>query len=263
MNQNYLIPRIFVTIIAVFCAIINQKYGPFHLDKVTIIAIVIAVIPWLAFMLKSIEIPNVIKLELNELKKKVEKAVDTAEKAEGAAESATNMATYATVDSAYQTNMLDKQQQASKKTVISLASEYNKIRKQQRSGSERTRNMTSVVRRMIEVTKSYSETDLLDKLTSKDRGIRLFGYAFLNENPDCSFLDPLVKSVIDVEDKPFGQYWGLKAISKTVGVCEDNIISTSIIKSLEAFRETFGRGTDRAYELRRILKDMKNDDQND
>lgn len=73
-------------------------------------------------------------------------------------------------------------------------------------------------------------------------------------------LDKLVFSVTQIEDKPFGQYWGLQSIGKVIGSRNGQKISTRIVQQLREFLAKLQPGTDRYYELSRTLKELSKDD---
>jgi hypothetical protein len=137
--------------------------------------------------------------------------------------------------------------------VVSLTSEYNKIRDEQASGDARTAAMTDVVRRMMEASRRIELPSALEFLQSADRGKRLFAYAFLSTKPNPARLSALVDSVTEKEDKPFGQYWGLQAIKRNL---DGATVPMTIVRQLKQFASKLPSGTDREYELRRILADL-------
>ncbi len=76
--------------------------------------------------------------------------------------------------------------------------------------------MTDVVRRMVDVAKSFDTFDIESALRDPDLGRRLFGYAYTFARPNPSQLETLVESVTRLERKPFGQYWGLQALGRVL-----------------------------------------------
>jgi hypothetical protein len=113
--------------------------------------------------------------------------------------------------------------------------------------------MTKVVSRMVEVARRTQSFDLITSLASKNRGARLFAYAFLYERPDGALLLPLVDSVTRVEDKPFGQYWGLQTLKKVLPLAPTDK-QREAKESLRVFSQRIPSGTDRDYELRQLLR---------
>jgi hypothetical protein len=243
--KNNLPLKIIVSALGILAAIVHAWKPELRVDSVTIILLVIAALPWAQPLIKSIELLGV-KLELQELQDKVAEA-------KGAAESATRQVGLALAASSQvpQTAAADERGVANE--INSLAEEYNNIRATQSSGDARTDAMTRVVSRMVEVARRTRSFDLVTALAGKDRGVRLFAYAFLYERPDGAFLLPLVDSVTRIEDKPFGQYWGLQTLKKVLPLAPADK-QRGAKESLRAFSERIPSGTDRDYELRQLLR---------
>jgi hypothetical protein len=117
--------------------------------------------------------------------------------------------------------------------------------------------MTAVVRKMIELAPAIRAFDLVEALKSDRRGRRLGAYAFLYARPDFKFIDDLVAGVTKVEDKPFGQYWGLQAISRVLASRGGVSVSENVRAQLRQFSARLPRGTDRDYEIRKILQELE------
>ena len=116
--------------------------------------------------------------------------------------------------------------------------------------------MTEIVRRMIDLIPQISAFDINEELAQHDRGRRLSAYTFLYLHPNLEKLGALIESVTNVEDKPFGQYWGLQAISKVLSQRGQESVSNADVNKLRKYAEVIRPGTDRGYELRRILSDL-------
>ncbi len=216
-------------------------------DSITVVLLVIAVLPWAQPLIKSIELLGV-KVELQDLK-------DRLADVEGATASANRQAqlALATTGPAAPAQAPAVTNASSDDTLRALAEEYNVIRRDQRSGDARTTAMTAVVRKMIDLVPNLGSFDIATELRSDDRGRRLAAYAVLYARPDATFLSDLVQSVAKREDKPFGQYWGLQAVSRVIATAGNNI-PPAVVEQLRACAENLPRGTDRAYVLRRILE---------
>ncbi len=139
---------------------------------------------------------------------------------------------------------------------------YNEIRETQRSGYERTAAMTEVVQAMRKLASILPSFDWKQSLQSKDRGVRLAAYAYLFERPNCDAASPLVGTLTGgLEDKPFGQYWALKALRPVLDKC-DSAKRQDVEPALRAFASRLGPGTDRQRELTRLLESMYDDSHN-
>jgi hypothetical protein len=101
--------------------------------------------------------------------------------------------------------------------------------------------------------------DITDLLTDKNnRGRRLVAFAYLLARPDPQYLEGLVDSVINIEDKPFGQYWGIQAIGRVIASqSSDATLDLRILTKLRSFLSHLTPGTDRYYELQRILQGFR------
>lgn len=114
--------------------------------------------------------------------------------------------------------------------------------------------MAAVVREMIEVARTLLNIDVAPMLRSSERGVRLAAYVYLYVRPKPAHLVELVHSVTAREDKPFGQYWGLQAIGLNLSGVTSEKLPAAVVMNLTAYASRVQRGTDRDYEVRRILK---------
>jgi hypothetical protein len=245
--------RAIISIAAIALAIIHLSCPSVIPDNATLVLLLIAAIPWLQPLVKSVEMFG-IKVEMQQLK-------DQVADAHGAAESASQQAMFARVSSSTAETESDSLSVANQAAVPEeemqrLAREYDEIRSSQSSGYTRTEAMTKVVSRMIDLAKRFPNFDFRNALTSS-RGLRLAGYAYLyaREVPSkAEDLKELVETVTRREDKPFGQYWGLQSIFHVLQRVKREEVSDEIAASLHRFAAAVPRGTDRAYEVQRIIK---------
>lgn len=94
--------------------------------------------------------------------------------------------------------------------IADLANRYNRLRWTMPSGDARTRRMTGVVDQLQDVLRDVTDFDVVGHLAHRDRGVRLAGYAYLRKHAAPNLMPELVNAAVD-EDKPFGQYCGLRA----------------------------------------------------
>jgi hypothetical protein len=106
---------------------------------------------------------------------------------------------------------------------------------------------------MIAAARKANGFDVTRALAARDPGLRLAAYVYLYERPKTDLLPDLTDSVADLEMKPFNQYWGLQAVRRTIELPDARRLHTSIRNRLAKMEEELPPGTDRAYELRRIL----------
>jgi hypothetical protein len=194
------------------------------------------------------------------LKREVRRATTTAEKALRRADRASGLA-----DKAEQTADLAEgfSRQAHTapaavhedvdQVIDALAQQYNDARRDLRSGTERTREMTAIVSKMISALTEVPPSDfgVSDHLGSSDRGQRLAAYAYIYANPDPRRSQELVDALLD-EDKPFGQYWALRALSRLVEISPGSLDRNSV-RELERLQQRLGYGTDRWHQVRELL----------
>jgi hypothetical protein len=92
-----------------------------------------------------------------------------------------------------------------------LAEEYNHLRWTTKGGPERTVVMTDLVQKMIEHARKVPSFDVLGYLRTNNPGRRLAAYAYLCVHPDPAWAPAVAESMLK-DDKPFNQYWALRAL---------------------------------------------------
>lgn len=136
-----------------------------------------------------------------------------------------------------------------------LASKYNDIRAEKRSGSERTEEMTGVVSEMISLFAANRNSQALDAaawLGDQDRGIRLASYVFLHTLPDVALIDPLAHSALRRDNRPFDQYWALRALRRHAEIAGN--LNHNDRRALQGLLDSVGPATDRGHEIGEILR---------
>jgi hypothetical protein len=188
---------------------------------------------------------------------KAERATSVAEDARQAAENAQSTAqvaqnlslTQSASHTQFTATKLELEQELNK-----LSEQYNTTRHQMQSGSARTAKMTSIISNMISDLKGVDPSlfDVAGHLNSDDEGQRLAAYAYLYANPDTSYTQKVAETI--TKDKPFAQYWALRTLRRQVQV-DPEALDLNTRRYLEGLSETLGSGTDRAYELRQLLRE--------
>ncbi len=135
--------------------------------------------------------------------------------------------------------------------VRRLAAEYNWLRGTMPSGRDRSVLMDETVLKLRRTLQSVDHFDVARYLAIEDRGIRLAAYAYLVDHPSTVSLQSLVRAAIN-EDKPFGQYWALKAIGHQMTLSSDQL-NAADLAALSDLGRRAGAGTDRAQEISRIV----------
>jgi len=172
-----------------------------------------------------------------------------AAEAKGEAESARDLAEAALAQTSSTISARDDE--PSDIRLRSLIERYNQIRDEMKPGDKRTFEMNQIVAEMIRVVPSAREFNILDALRSSDGGSRLAAYARLYAQPEPDLVQELVESVTSVEEKPFGQVWGLRAIAKVGEYVKQP--PESAVGMLRNFATRTPVGTDRHAELQRAL----------
>ncbi len=244
--------KLVVTLAALAIAVVHIWVPSITVDAITLALFVVAVLPWLQPIFKTIKLPGGFELTLQELKEEVKDAAGAAQSAERKAELAVAGLTSATKGRRH--NHLVEQP---RENLVELSHLYEAIREEQDSGPKRTQAMAEVVREMIEFADVLPDMDVLPMLRSDSAGQRLAAYAYLYARPDPALLNELVLSVTTREDTPFGQYWGLQAIGLNIGNLETSTQRDAVMRDLVAYSARVPSGSDRGYEVRRILEQIR------
>ena len=248
--MNNILLRCIVTFIALAGATLHVLLPSVEIDSVTGGFLIIAFLPWLAPIIKSVKIPIIGEIDFRDLERKIDEvkgaALSADHKAEFAIATGNEMAVEKALPTLQQKSQLD-----------ALAAEYKKIRESQRSGTARTSALTKLVSRMISVSAELPDAETAKYLQDRDAGKRIIGYAAMYANPRMKLLEQLTASVTEIEDQPFGQYWGILAISRVISTIEPEAVSGRMVDALREFLGGLGRGTDRYYELSRLLAAFK------
>jgi hypothetical protein len=139
-------------------------------------------------------------------------------------------------------------------TIGELADRYNEIRLTMPSGHLRTAEMEALVNRMISAFEDVPDFDVERNLVSRNRGLRLAAYARLFARPEPRWTPALVDSLIDHEDKPFGQYWALRALRRQCETDPTALSGRTRRRVVDELQPRLAAGSDRAGVLRRVLE---------
>lgn len=190
------------------------------------------------------------------LKRQVKAATETAETAKeiakGAKEDAGDLAEgVGQALSRTRNTAVNGRSEEDSSDMADLADRYNNIRWTMPSGPERTAAMEAVVKEMMLELENVEDFDVLAHLGSENRGLRLAGYAYLYAYPDPEKAANLVSALLS-EDKPFGQYWALRALSRIVDR-DPNSLDTHTRRRLVSLQADVGRNSDRGRLLEGLL----------
>ena len=244
-ERKFLGLRYGITGLAFTFALVHVIWPDLNIDLVTLGLFIVALLPWLQPIVRSIEITGLGKVELQEFESRLANV-------EGATKSTERKVELATAER--KTAALTPEEAATQ--FSDLAAEYNHIRANHKPGDARTALMTSVVRRLIDVAPMLADYDLDSALISEDRGQRLGGYAYLYALPDFNYVTPLTECLTQREDKPFGQFWAILALTKLLGKREDLTIPETVIQDFRTYADKLSSGSDRRYEAKKILREF-------
>jgi len=228
------------------------------IDATVLGLIVVGVLPWLGPIIKSVRLPGGLELELHELKQKTDEAKGAAESARQRAEFALTQPT-ALPESDHQALHDQRDEAHWQEQAGKLVEEYNTLRRDVPSGWDRTSKMASVVKRMIQLAHDNAKWNVLKHLEHSERGWRLMAYAWLYARSELRFLSPLTENAYRLRDdnKPFGQYWSILAIERVLSTRGNQPVPDDVINTLRSFLAWVEPGTDRHYELRRVVESAK------
>jgi hypothetical protein len=245
--------RVVITIGALIFLGVHLLWPKLGIDNIAIALLVIALVPWLSSIFKSIEVTGLGKIEF--LQEAVRQLTSTVEDVKAQADASTQKSSFAA--GAADAALLDlgtKQAYSPETILLHLAQHYVEVRKAMPSGWQRTEEVTSIFGEMVIAAARVEHFDVKKALLSSDEGQRLAAIACLYAKPDPQLLDDLVVTVCDHEDKGFNQYWGLKAIQKIMQRTGE--ISGVSLNKLRELVAKIPAQTDRARELSRILGDV-------
>lgn len=243
--------RALISAVAVAAVVVKIVY-PNAVDVITLGLIVLAFVPWLAPIVKSLELTGLGKVEFRELIAKVDEAKGAASNADRKAELA--LAGARSAGEARQPDNVETPEQE----LGRLVEEYNRIRATQPAGALRTSSLTDVASRMVAVAPKLTRFDVKEALLNEDDdGRRLAGYVYLYAAPDANHLGDLVRSVKEIDRTPFGQYWGLQAVGRVIERNAGGSVSSRVFDQLNELLARLKPGTDRYYVLNNIIKALK------
>jgi hypothetical protein len=248
-QKDYTWLRWLITIIAIVVALIRIIFPKLEIDAVSLGLIILALAPWLSPIVKSIEIVGVGKIELQELKDKVQQL-------EGAVSSANQKADLANASSSrheaafrQSINPVDE--------LSELANKYTETREKLKASNARTALMTQLFGEMVEKSMQINAMTVEEWLRDTNPGKRLAAIAFLYAKPAPEILETMIDSV-STEVKGFNQYWGIQTIRKIIGQIYPSPISDEIAGKLRNLSRQLPPNTDRYYEMQNILQSFDN-----
>jgi hypothetical protein len=239
-----------VTAAALIAVVVHHAWPAFHADAFTGTFLLVAVLPWLAPLLKSIKLPGGLEVELREMREELDQT-------KGAVQSAAIQAQVGAaalgVRAAAQVGVTP-QETPSRESLLTLGAKYEQIRDSMPAGSKRTEAMTRVLAEMFKQSDSIPDLDVRPLLASGSRGERLAGIAYVHAHPSSDRAEPLVRALSEHEDTPFGQYWALRAL-RHIAEVDRRVFVGPLCEGLKVYKDRQKPGTDRHYEATQLLRD--------
>lgn len=240
--SRHLWTRVAISAVAILVAFGHSIWPRFAIDLEALALLVVAAIPWLTDIVKSLEVPGVLRVELQQIRDDLASIRGESADASQVAKAALSCATRRVPSGSPLTD----------DALFKLAGEYESIRARQKPGKIRTAAMTDIVGQMIGLSSRLSATEVRQLLKDERDGQRLIAYAHLYARPQPEFIPELVDSVTRIERRAFGQYWGIQAIGRIAQV-EPASLTPDMVSQLRKFSLRFDNGTDRLAALRAIV----------
>jgi hypothetical protein len=240
-----------VSAVALIAVLVHQLFPAFRADPFTGTFLLVAVLPWLAPLLKTIKLPGGLEVELRELREEIDQT-------KGAVQSAAIQAQVgaaALTATARAPDGREAEMAGSREKLLALGEKYERIRDSMPSGSTRTGAMARVLAEMFKEAASIRELDVGPLIASSSRGERLAGIAYAHEHPSPERAETLVRALAGQEDTPFGQYWVLRALRR-IAESDSRVFAGRLCQQLSAYKNRQKPGTDRRYEVTQLLRDV-------
>ena len=235
-----------VTAVAVSAAVVHLVSPGIKIDGVLLGLLGVALLPWLGFILQSLELPGGIKLTYRNLERRLEETRQKLEVTQGEVASTRNRVNFAESG-----GVPDLKSDSPEGEWRQLIDRYNTIRTTMKSGPIRTQAMTDVVRHLTILAGRLDAYDWQSALRSNDGGERVAAYAYLYARPIGTSVEELVSALTHAESTPFGQYWAILALEKCLPGKTASL--QNVEYELRKYLADVPVGSDRYFELSRLL----------
>jgi hypothetical protein len=241
--------RPIITIVAVAMAAGHLIWPNLRIDPVTFGLFLVAGLPWLASVVRSIEVPGVGKIEMQELERRVERAEGAVASAEIKSETALQQVAQPSLP-----------QSAGEEALVELSGlvkQYAEARSQQPRSTARTHYLTQLVGSAIDKSGRISTEALRisDRIASQEEGERVIGYALAFARPDANIFRRLAYQA--TRESGFAQYWALLALGKTLPLVRNPVEIAEALKNMRIALRNLPRGSDRHFEMERLIEDIE------
>jgi hypothetical protein len=223
---------------------------PGRFDETFMVLLALALVPWLAPFLDRVKIDK-FEIIFRQLKREIDEA-------RGEARSSRRV-----VETLAEGLLTDTSRGSQEAAVVppdaeldALIAEYKQVQKGMKRGPAKTARLTRLMSRLTVLGPRLRDLDVREALKGKDQGKRVAAYAALYARPDGALLPDLVDAVTGTKQRPFAQYWGIKAIGKALAVADPAEARAAIFRLEEFSRRGLTEGTDRHRELSHILREF-------
>jgi hypothetical protein len=237
-----------VTMGALLTAAAHMLWPDVEIDEITLGLGVIALVPWLSAFVESLKWGD-LEVKLRQAEEIVQGAAASWERKANLPDAAPVGPDVAALAQSLTTTADDE--------LLRLAEQYNRMRKELPYGPERTARLDQIVQNMITIAGKRATLDPRPLIKESDSGHRLAGYAILYALPRLECLPDLVETVTDPERAPFEQYWGILTLGRMTNGVHIQELDRHQADRLYRMLGRMDAGTDRAFELRRVLQRME------
>jgi hypothetical protein len=233
-----------VTAVALAIAVTHLMRPSAKIDGVLLGLLAVAVLPWMGSIFESVEgagwkvTYRQLEAELNSTRQEL------------AATQGEVASTRQRADFIESSGVSDLRPGSPAEEMRELVQRYDSIREAMRSGPQRTREMTDVVRHLTVLADKLDDIDWRDYLISSDGGERLAAYSYYYERPDAA-IAPALTYALSTESQPFAQYWAIRALGRVAESAPSSV--QGLVPVWREFLTQISAGTDRYYELSRII----------
>jgi hypothetical protein len=254
-----------ITVVAALAALTHIIWPELKIDSITVALLVVAFFPWLGFLVSRLKLGNFetefrewareevkeqfdakVVPNLRDTEERVDQVEQRIDDVDNAVEEAAGFAEVRQHEGEPSMSEDGRSNLDPSDELSELVRQYNDVRANEPPGFERTTHMTRIANEMSRVAPEVVDFQWLQNLESGDRGWRLAAYAYLFAEPRPDGAKPLVRSITKIEDKPFGQYWGLRALKEA---CSREVVDSATASQLEptlrAYLAALKPGTDR------------------
>jgi hypothetical protein len=249
--------RLAVTAAALAAVVAHHLWPDFKADAFTGILLVVAALPWLAPILKSIKLPGGLEVELRELRAELDQTKGAVKSA--ALQAQVGAALRAPAPASNGAPVASRAAEAPREALLALGEKYAAIRHDMPSGFRRTELATRVLAEMFKEADALEALELRPLLTSTSAAERLAGIAYAHQHPSPDNAAALVDALLHTEGTPFGQYWALRALRRIAEV-DRRVFRGELRTKLIDYRRRQKPGTDRYYEATQLLRDLRRPD---